>query len=1093
MLKLHKYLFAVALTLSLLLFGCQKQSDDQANTKTPSGSKQKGLIVQNPRCEYLVNPSGIDVPAPRLYWVVNSGQRGQKQTAYRVLVATSKERLAANVGDLWDTGKITSDQTAHVEYKGKKLTSRMQCYWKVMSWDKDDIASTWSETASWTMGLLNVGDWKGQWIGYDGPIPQSHVPVRQKESVLLEGCKWTWFPQGNPQESAPVGTCCFRRKITIDPQRKIKQGRFFLCVDNNLTLFVNGKEMGQVEGWMPIGTLDVTETLTPGDNILAIAASNVGNGDNPAGLFGKLVIDFEEADEQVVPVNSTWKVTQAEQEGWRALDFDESKWVAAHEFMPLGGGPWGNLGQDPLNLPPPSYLRKAFVLNKPIQRATIYGSALGLYELHVNGQRVGDDYFTPGWTEYSKRVYYNSYEVTNLLQKGKNALGVILADGWYSGHIGWGHKRDHYGDKPRVLVQLEVQYTDGTTQTIVTDDTWKTGYGPHVEADFLMGETYDARLEQTDWNKSGFDDSAWQPVAATKSVDIEVQAYPGVTVKNTVQIKPVKITEIQKGVYIFDLGQNIAGWAQLKVKGQPGDKVVMRFAEVLNPDGTLYTENLRGARCIDTYICKGVGEEIWQPHFTYHGFRYIEVTGYPGKPTKDTITGMVIHSDTPVVGQWECSDNMVNQLYKNIIWGQRGNFVEVPTDCPQRDERLGWTGDAQIFVRTSTYNMDVAAFFTKWFVDLQDAQGDDGNFPDVAPRIVATGGGTAAWGDAGVICPWTIYRVYDDKRVIEKHYDAMQKWIGYLQANSKNLLRPAAGYGDWVSIGSDTPKDVIATAYFAYSTRLLAQMAAAVGRNEDAKKYEELFQQIKTAFNEAFVDDDGVIKGNTQTCYLLGLHFDLLPDSKRPLATRHLMERVKAKNYHLSTGFVGLSCLLPVLSENGHLDIAYRLLENDTFPSWGYSIKNGATTIWERWDGWTEEKGFQTPGMNSFNHYSFGSVGRWLFDTVAGIDTESAGFKRIIIHPQPGGSLTYTKASFNSIHGPITTDWKLQDNKFTLAVTIPANTTATVYIPSDNPDTVFEGNNPATQAEGVKFLRTEKTVSLFQITSGSYSFSCQKD
>jgi len=430
---------------------------------------------------------------------------------------------------------------------------------------------------------------------------------------------------------------------------------------------------------------------------------------------------------------------------------------------------------------------------------------------------------------------------------------------------------------------------------------------------------------------------------------------------------------------------------------------------------------------------------------------------------------------------------MVNQLYKNIVWSQRGNFIEVPTDCPQRDERLGWTGDAQIFIRTATYNMDVAAFFTKWLVDLEDAQSEEGAFPDVAPRKVAMGDGTAAWGDAGVVCPWTIYEAYGDKRVIERHYESMKKWIEYLEKNSKGLLRPAKGYGDWVSIASDTPKDVIATAYFAYSTRLLAEMAAAIGKNDDAKKYERLFEQIKDAFNKAYVSRDARIKGETQTCYALALYFDLLPDDKRPRAAEHLVDAIREKNWHLSTGFVGLSYLLPTLTETGYLDVAYRLLANDTFPSWGYSIKNGATSIWERWDGWTEEKGFQTPAMNSFNHYSFGAVGRWLFGTVAGIDTNGPGYKHIVIDPRPG-EITHAKASYESIYGRIASDWWFNDGIFTLNVTIPANTTATIHVPAGNLENVTESGRPAAKAEAVHFLRMDKGKAVFTVGSGRYEF-----
>jgi len=900
----------------LTLFGC--------NVLSESGIISGGVAVKELRCEYRVNPLGIDVVKPRVSWITESNQRGQKQRAYQILVANSEEQLKRNEGQLWDSGKVESEQSNQVVYEGKPVKSRMRCYWKVRVWDKDDKASAWSKPAMWTVGLLESGDWQAKWIGYDAEQMSSDNKEKSDPNALI--------------------------------------------------------------------------------------------------------------------------------------------------------------------LPPPPYLRRAFLVGRPIKRAVVYASALGLYELHINGKRVGKDYFTPGWTDYSTRVYYQTYEVTDLIKKGGNAIGAILADGWYAGYLGFGRKREHYGSEPRLLVQLEIEYDNGHIHTVVTDGTWRASYGPLFESDFLMGEIYDARREMPGWDTSSFDDSAWHTVAVTEKSEGRVQSYPGITVQKILEIKPKKLTEPEKGVYVFDMGQNFAGWVRLKVSGEAGTKVVLRFAEMLNPDGTIYTENLRAARCTDTYILKGTGKEIWEPRFTFHGFRYAEITGYPGKPVLDAITGVVVHSAIPMAGSFECSNPMVNQLYSNIVWSQRGNFIEIPTDCPQRDERLGWTGDAQIFIRTATYNMDVAAFFTKWLVDLEDAQSAEGAFPDVAPRKVAMGDGTAAWGDAGVICPWTIYEVYGDKQVIERHCESMKKWISYLKNNSEDLLRPSKGYGDWVSIASDTPKDVIATAYFAYSTRLLSKMAAAIGKKEDNKEYEELFEQIKDAFNKAYVSDDGRIKGETQTCYLLGLYFDLLPEDKREAATQHLIEAIRNKDWHLSTGFVGLSYLVPTLTQTGHLDIAYRLLNNDTFPSWGYSIKNGATTIWERWDGWTEDKGFQTPGMNSFNHYAFGSIGRWLFGTVAGIDTDGPGYKRIIIRPMPGGGLDYARASYKSIHGKIVSDWRIKGSTFTLNVTIPANTTATVFVPAGDIESITEGGRPAAKAEAVSLLRREKDRAVFAVGSGQYRF-----
>jgi alpha-L-rhamnosidase len=469
---------------------------------------------------------------------------------------------------------------------------------------------------------------------------------------------------------------------------------------------------------------------------------------------------------------------------------------------------------------------------------------------------------------------------------------------------------------------------------------------------------------------------------------------------------------------------------------------------MLNPDGTLYLKNLRGARVADTYICRGDGEETWEPTFTFHGFRYVEVTGLDQKPSLDLIRGVVIQSDTPKAGTWECSDPLLNQLYSNIVWGQRGNYLSVPTDCPQRDERLGWMGDAQVFVRTASYNADVDTFFNQWLLDVAEAQSAKGAYADVSPRV-AVGEGVAGWADAGVICPWTLYLVYGDKDILARQHDSMAKYIDYLKTNSKDLIRPAKGYGDWLSVSADTPKDLLATAYFAYSTRLMSKTAAVLGKSDDSARYEQLFQDIRKAFNARFVEPDGKIKGDTQTDYLLALKFDLLDDAQKPDAVRRLVENITSRGTHLSTGFIGVSYLLPVLTEYGHADLAYDLLNQKTYPSWLFSVVHGATTIWERWDGWTPDKGFQNPGMNSFNHYSLGSCGEWMFESAAGIDLdpEKPGFKHIIIHPHYGGGLKWVKATYNSLYGPIKVSWTHEGDDVTLNVCIPPNTTAKVYLP----------------------------------------------
>jgi alpha-L-rhamnosidase len=747
---------------------------------------------------------------------------------------------------------------------------------------------------------------------------------------------------------------------------------------------------------------------------------------------------------------------------------------------------------DPFAVPDESsavpYLRKSFALNSPVQRAVLYASALGLYEIHLNGQRVGDHVLAPDWTDYRKRVRYQVYDVTSVLRRGDNAIAAMLANGWYSGHIGLGGYQ-FFGTSPALLAQLEITYRDGHVERIVSDTSWKSHHSPIVSSDLMKGEDYDARLEVNNWDKSGLDDHPWQSVnVKNESLPIEAQVMEPVREIRELQTKA--ITEPAPGRWVFDLGQNMVGVVRLKVSALAGTQLTLRHAEMLNPDGTLYTDNLRSATSTDHYTTKGGAAEIWQPRFTFHGFRYVELSGVPAKPALDALTGVVISSDTPSAGEFSCSDARINQLQSNIQWGQRGNYISIPTDCPQRDERLGWMGDAEVFIRTATYNADVAAFFTKWLVDVDDGQTAAGSFGDVSPNTMGPGG-VPAWGDAGVICPWTIYQVYGDKRILEQHLPAMIKWIDYMREHSDGLIRDrdrGSDYGDWLSIGANTPKDVIGTAFFAYSTHLVALSCEAVGRTSEAAKYEQLFQDIKSAFNQRYVSNNARMPGNTQCDYAMALKFGLLPDGLQAKAAQLLVDDIAAKNGHLSTGFVGVSYLLPVLTQTGHADTAYGLLLQDTFPSWLFSVKQGATTIWERWDGWTPDHGFQTPSMNSFNHYSLGSCGEYLFGGIGGIRAGSPGFKTIIIDPVIRDGLTWADTRYDSIRGTIATSWKREGRAVTLKVVVPANTTAIVSVPTFNVASITEGGKPLPQVSGVKLLQEEKDQCNVEVGSGTYTF-----
>ncbi len=1072
------------------------------NSKEVKADDTAPLIVEYLRCEYRVNPQGIDVMEPRLSWVLESKDttlRGQKQTAYQILVANNRQVLRNDKGNLWDSGKVVSDQTAQIEYEGKALRSGMKCWWKVQVWDEAGRMSEWSAPANWTMGLLTSEDWKAQWI-------QEQLPMS------FENCQWIWYPEGNAQQKVPAGKRYFRRTFEVGKSETADEAHFLVTADDRYTLYVNGLKASQSvsgeDAWNQPQIHSIGTFLQTGVNVLAIEAENAIEG--PAGLTGKCVIRFRSNKQKVVPIDSSWKCTNEPESSWWSSDFDDASWKSAQEFASVGqvGTPWMVPGTDyGYVFTPIPYFRKEFEIQKPIRRATVYASALGLYRLCMNGKRIGKDEYTPGWSDYRKRVYYNTYDITKSIQEGANTIGAMLGDGWYAGYLGWGRIRNRYNGEPQFLVQLNIEYEDGSTEIIGTNDTWKFGYGPIQESDFLMGEWHDARKEIDGWDTTEFDDTEWQTAVFAEVPDIELEAYPSEPVRALEKIEPIQISEPKPGVYVYDLGQNMVGWIRLKVKGEAGTEIRLRFAEVLNPDGTLYTVNLREARCIDRYIMSGQGVEVWEPKFTFHGFRYVEITGYLGRPPLDAITGIVAYSDMPRAGDLETSNALVNQLFHNIVWGQLGNYLEIPTDCPQRDERLGWTGDAQVFIRTGSYNFDVASFFTKWLVDLEDSRNEAGAYAHVAPDV-GVGFDSPGWADAGIICPYTMYQFYGDKRVLEKHYPAMAKYIAYLEKNSDDLIRPERGFGDWLSLKAETPKDFIATAYFAHVTRLMSEIAHILGKEQDVEEYRDLYQRIKAAFNQKYVTN--VVGSNSQTCNVMALAMDLLSQEdsrestteffeepadlellKQPVIERAFWELRRdlfVRNWHMSTGFLGVRHLLPVLTKFGRLDIAYRLLLNETFPSWLYEVKNGATTIWERWDGWTEEFGFQNPGMNSFNHYAYGAVGEWLYDTVAGIDTDGPAFKKISIRPQPGGDLTYAKASYNSIHGLIASEWRLEDGLFQLNVRIPVNTSATVYIPTETVDAILETEEPAVKREKVKFLGFEGGFAVFDIQSGYYQF-----
>jgi alpha-L-rhamnosidase len=734
-----------------------------------------------------------------------------------------------------------------------------------------------------------------------------------------------------------------------------------------------------------------------------------------------------------------------------------------------------DLTEDATKANPAPILRREFAVNakKSIENARLHATAMGLYEMELNGKRVGNQYFTPGWTAYDFRIQYQTYDVTSLLKSGTNCLAAMLGDGWFRGHMGFEGRRNNYGNKAALLAQLVITYADGTQELVGTDGNWKASTGAVLVSDIYDGETYDARLEKSGWSAAGFDDAAWKGVTVMETPKIKLVAAAGPAVKAVEEIKAARVLHTPAGDTVVDMGQNMVGWVKIRVAAPAGTTITLRHAEVLDKAGNFYTENLRGAKATERYTTSGKGTEVFEPHFTFQGFRYVSVSGWPGEMKPEDFTGVVVHSDMERTGHFETSSALLNQLERNIIWGQKGNFVDVPTDCPQRDERLGWTGDAQVFSPTASFNFETVTFYEKWLKDVALDQQDDGAVPFVIPNILshATRKGESAssgWADVAVVVPWTVYQAFGDKRVLEEQYPSMKAWVEYMrkQAGDKYLYNTGFTFGDWLAFattqsdypGATTDKDFIQTAYFAHSTELLAKTAAVLGKKEETAEYETLERQIKAAFLKEFVTPAGRLSSNTQTAYVLALTFDLLPESMRAEAAERLAADVK-KFGHLTTGFLGTPGLTQALSDSGHLDEAYLLLNRTEYPSWLYPVTKGATTIWERWDGIKPDGSFQDAGMNSFNHYAYGAIGMWMYSVVGGIGIDEAqpGYKHILFAPQPGGGLTYTRASVESQYGRVASSWEMVGGNFVLNVEVPANTTATVKMPGGKVEEVGSG------------------------------------
>ncbi|MBX2925535.1 MAG: glycoside hydrolase family 78 protein [Chitinophagaceae bacterium] len=902
--------------------------------KQPATSFQ----ITNLRCEYLHNPLGIDAAAPRFSWEMVSTGRGKSQKAYQVIVADNEETIGKNEGNIWNSGKVASNESFHIRFNGKPLQSGKDYYWKLKIWDEENVASEWSAVQHFSMGLLDKKDWKAQWIGAPSVQP-----------------------------------------VTVQ-------------------------------------------------------------------------------DENIIP--------------------------------------------------PSPLLRKEFAVKKQVKTAKLYATALGVYEMYLNGKKIGDRILAPEWTDYFTRVQYQTYDVTGMLE-GNNVIGAMLADGWYAGVLFTHGKpqRGNYGFDRRLLAQLEIEYMDGSTETVVTDGSWKILLdGPMKEASIFDGEVFDARYIPANWLKPGLDTQRWDDVVVDNTVALTLNAQINEPIKVVKEIRPVNVFRAPNGNYIFDMGQNMAGWVHIKLPYNPGKKIIMRHAEILMEDSTLYTQNLRTAKQTDIYIPARETTIDYEPRFTYHGFRFVEIAGLTQPPTLDHVTGKVVASGASLVSGFSSSHKDVNQLWKNILWTQISNLHGIPEDCPQRDERCGWMGDAQIFCQTAIYNMDLGAFYSKWFKDIRDRQTPEGRYPNYAPQVGMVFYDAPGWTDAGMIIPWKAYLNYGDKRILEQHYESMKKFIDHVYKENPDLVRVKAvgqNYGDWVNGNTikaegyptdkgDVARDLFNTAFFAYSAQILADASNVLGKKSEYTYYNNLAKRIREVFVKEFVGKNGEIKGGTQAGYALALEFNLVPQPLRLKAAKLMVDAIAAYDYRVSTGIQTITRMMNQLSENGYAEVAYKLLESRRFPSWIYSIDQGATTIWERWDGYVKGRGFQRWQMNSFNQYAIGSVGEWMHNTIIGINYDAAqpGYRHFILKPTPGGSLTWAKGTYHAITGKVEVSWKKQDDKLMVEVDVPANTTATLVLPSGK--NITESGQPVSGSRYIKLQKAKNNQASLKLASGKYSFSVQQ-
>ena len=1092
------------LTLILAL-GCKRDNSEN-------------MSVINPRCEYMTDAL-IAKQSPRLSWELASSATGQKQTAWQVIVSDDLKKTKSGKGNIWNSGKRKGNETFGIEMEGASLNSFTKYYWKVRAWDKNGKITDWSETASFITGAFTRDDWKAEWIGdhpeapLDYPLVYKHIGYLSSYTANENEEKWVQIDLGKTMNFDRIRLypsfnnirnisdyyfpTAFRIEFSTD------SGKWNTCILKATPKRLSGKP-AEIEINSSTGRY-IRFTATKLKRYDHRNFDYEDRGD-PSKMYAFSLAELEILNGDQV-LSKGCKVTY--KDALIKIDREDG-----YDPDMLTDGITGTPSYPVRKpIPPSPLLRKSIQLKeKPVQ-ALAYVSALGVYEIFLNGQRPDGRVMAPEWTDYNKRVQYQAYDVTAFLNAGTNVIGAQLADGWYAGMLGptrWSEyfpKRGAYGLNRRLFFQLEVKYPDGKKETFISDDSWKINKnGPIRMADNFLGETYDADKEIPDWNTNEFNDSSWEHAVAESREDLNLVPQTNQPVKIIETLDATSVAKTKNGHYLFDAGENIAGWCNVKLNGNPGDKIVLRHGEILDDSRELYTENLGAAIQTDTVILGPSGKLQYEPRFTYHGFRYVEVRGLRTMPDKSILKVRVIASDQTKTGTFSCSNPMLCQLYKNINRSHISNMIGVPTDCPQRDERCGWMGDVFIFAQTAMFNRDMGAFFNKWMSDIMDAQSDRGTFPDIAPHPFAYEKhftNAPGWADAAIKLPWLLYINYGDKEIIEDHFEAYERYIENIHKSNPDLIwRSGLGlnYGDWLNgntlnadgfpkTGAQIPSEVFSTIMFYNSVNTLSKMAAAIGKDEKASGYSDLAAKIKDSFIRHFVDSEGKIEGDAQSCYAMALYYNIYTEELEKIFEKRMIDKFIPYSGRMNTGFHSTLCLMKELVKRGYTNKAYELLETKEFPSWGYSIEQGATSIWERWDGFVKGRGFQGAGMNSFNHYAFGAIGEWMYENIIGIqpDPDSPGFRHFILKPLPGGSLTWAKGSYNSISGKIDAGWKKEGSRFEYDFTIPPNTTATVCIPGKSSENVLLNNNKPADLNGQFNPVYRDGYTILELPSGTWT------